>query len=220
MFDRKKFFEKFFYAIHPMFGGFAGARGPDQIKGLDFILDMWLAKYQERTPPTQFAYVLATTYLETDRRMQPIREYGNPAYFTRMYDITGARADFARRNGNIFPGDGAKFCGRGYVQLTWRPNYARATGKLRDLGVIARDVDFVANPDLVMQPEYAIVILFEGMEGGWFSGRSLDQEIDGDLDGDEHADFLRARRIINGTDRAATIADAADRFLAAIKAAS
>lgn len=214
-FDRAKFFA----AVRPMFSGFASNRGASQIKGLDFILDTWLAKYQQRTPPTQFADVLGTAAHETAWTMQPIHEIGSDAYFFRMYDPQGARAGFARANGNTQPGDGVKFCGRGYVQLTWRPNYQKATDKLRALGVIGPDISFIDSPDLVMRPEYAIVILFEGMEGGWFSGRSLDSEIDAVIDGDEHADFVRARRIINGTDRAELIAGYADTFLRALQAA-
>jgi len=62
--------------------------------------------------------------------------------------------------------------------------------------------------------------MFEGMEEGWFTGVKLDDVIDDKIDGDEHADFIRARRIINGSDRAEKIAGYADQFLAALKAAN
>lgn len=214
-FNRAPFFA---YVRDRLFRGFKGLRGPDQIKGLDFILDTWLATYHGRTPPTQFAYVLATAYHETAATMQPIREYGSPAYFTRMYDITGARPGKARELGNLLPGDGAKFPGMGFVQSTGRGNARRATKRLRELGIIGADVDFEKNPELLMEPQYAIHILFIGMEEGWFTGDTLDKEIDPNIDGDEHADEFRARRIVNGADRAELIAGYADTFLRALQA--
>ncbi len=84
--------------------------------------------------------------------MQPIEEIGKGK--GRTYGPTG-------------------FWGRGYVQLTWETNYAKATKRLRELGLIDADVDFVKTPDLVMKPEYALPILFVGMNEGWFTGRKL-----------------------------------------------
>ncbi len=37
----------------------------------------------------------------------------------------------AKELGNFQTGDGAKFCGRGYVQLTGRNNYSRMTPVIR-----------------------------------------------------------------------------------------
>ena len=42
------------------------------------------------------------------------------------------------------------YFGRGYVQLTWERNYVLATRKLRERGVVSRDVDLARNPDLAM----------------------------------------------------------------------
>ena len=95
-----------------------------QVDGMNFILDTW-----DKSAFTDFrwlAYMLGTAYHETAATMQPIKEYGSVAYFTRMYDVRGRRPDTARRMGNTKPGDGAKYCGRGYVQLTWKSNYDRA----------------------------------------------------------------------------------------------
>ena len=68
-------------------------------------------------------------------------------------------------------------------------------------GIIAEDVSFTRNPDLVMKPEYALPILFVGMNEGWFTGRKLS-----DYFGGTEADPKNARRIINGTDKADEIA--------------
>jgi putative chitinase len=205
---------RFFQEVRPLFGSLSQS----QVDGMNVILDMWQERYLERTPPAQLSDCLGTTKHETAHTMQPIKELGNKAYFTRMYDITGSRPALARRLGNTQPGDGALFCGRGDVQLTGRKNYWLATQKLRELHFIDGSTDFVADPDKVMQPRLAALIMFEGMEDGWFTGVKLDDVID-DLDGDKHAEFVRARRIINGTDRAEKIATYSDGFLKALKAA-
>lgn len=206
--DRKKFFD----SIRPLFGKLQ----LQQVSGMEIIFDTWERSYRERTPKTQLAYCLGTTYLETAATMQPIAEYGNAAYFTRLYDIQGTRPALARRMGNVNPGDGIKYRGRGDVQITWKNNYAYATNALWRLGIM---VDLVSNPDQAMQPEIAAVILFEGMEAGWFTTKDLDDYIDDKVDGDEHGDYLRARRIINGTDKAEQVAKYSDKFLAALTAA-
>ena len=46
-----------------------------------------------------------------------------------MYDKDGERPKVAKDLGNTQKGDGVRFPGRGYVQLTGRSNYGKA-GKL------------------------------------------------------------------------------------------
>lgn len=158
-------------------------------------------------PVAWVAYCLATAAHETAFTMQPIKERGGTAYFTRLYDISGERPAKARELGNLQPGDGAKFCGRGYVQLTGRANYARASEKV--------GVDFVSDPDLVMQPEYAAAIMRRGMVEGWFTGKSLSTYLPAEAQRDQ---FKNARRIINGLDRADDIAGYALEFQSALRA--
>jgi putative chitinase len=74
----------------------------------------------------------------------PEKEAGSEAYFRRMYE-------FDRSLGNLEPGDGAKYCGRGFVQILGRSEYARF-GKL--VGA-----DLVDHPDLAQDPAVAARIL-------------------------------------------------------------
>jgi putative chitinase len=173
-----------------------------EVDGCNAIL-----KAMEGAPISWAAYALATAFHETASTMQPIREYGGSIYFTRLYDVSGSRPQLAVKMGNTCAGDGPKYCGRGYVQLTWKNNYARA-GK--ECGV-----DLVQNPDIAMRPDIAAKIMRQGMERGWFTGKGFSDYLPRSGHADR-ASFTNARRIINGTDRAAQIADHALKFQAAL----
>ncbi|MFB0491929.1 putative chitinase [Methylobacterium sp. OAE515] len=182
-----------------------------QVSGMSAILDA--------CPPDlgsqELAYCLATAFHETARTMLPIKEMGGEAYFRRMYDPQGDRPATAKTLGNTVPGDGAKFCGRGYVQLTGRANYRRATGELQNRGYLDHSLDLTAAPDMAMTPDIAAPVMFLGMAEGWFTGKKLaDYFGPGKL-----PDPVNARRIINGTDKASTIAAYYDAFVKALKAA-
>lgn len=179
---------------------FAGRLSTVQVESLERILNECEA--QSLKDKGQIAYVLATAFHET-ARFRYLKELGGSAYFTRMYDIKGRRPHVARALGNVNPGDGAKFYGRGFVQITGRRNY---TDWSRRLGL-----DLLKEPDLVCQPATAAQILVEGSALGTFTGKKLADYIDG-----ERQDFVGARRIINGTDKASLIAGYARKFLAAL----
>jgi predicted chitinase len=70
----------------------------------------------------------------------PINEFGGSAYFKKMYE---GRRDL----GNTRPGDGVRYHGRGFIQLTGRANY-RGYGK--KLGVPLEQ-----KPDLALDPSVA-----------------------------------------------------------------
>lgn len=97
------------------------------------------------------------------------------------------------------------YVGMGYVQLTWKANYEKAGRKL--------GVDFLSNPKLLLEPRYAAPILVTGMKEGWFTGKKLADYITL-----QKSDFTSARRIVNGTDKAASIAAIAREYDAALKA--
>lgn len=95
------------------------------------------------------------------------------------------------------------YYGRGLVQLTWDYNYEKMGKKL--------GIDLLKNPDLALELKNAVPIMFIGMEGGIFTGKKL-----GDYFSKTKEDWVRARRIINGLDKANTIADYSKRYYAAI----
>jgi putative chitinase len=154
------------------------------------------------------AYALGTAYWETAHTMQPVKEIGGDAYYTRMYDIKGNRPAKAKELGNLTPGDGKKYPGMGYVQMTGLKNFKRATEKLRALGF---DVDLVAHPELAMRPDVAAAIMVLGMEEGWFTTRKLGDDLP-KRGPASLRQFVLSRDIINGTDKDDEIAACAVQF--------
>lgn len=175
-----------------------------EVDGLNAILSA-----MQSSPLAYTAYALATAYKETAHTMRPIDEFGGPAYFTRMYDPppAGNRPAVAARLGNIKPGDGALYHGRGYVQLTGRGLYIKAGDKL--------GVDLVGNPELAKDPVIAAKVMREGMDGGWFTGARFATRLPS-TGLANRGQFIDARQIINGRDCAEEIADYAMTFQGAL----
>lgn len=181
---------------------FSGSLKKSQVDGLNFILDAWEAKHAKKDD-RWLAYVLATTHHETDRKIQPIHEYGGSKYWFRMYDRDGDYPARAATLGNTEAGDGVKFHGRGFVQLTGRRNYKDMSTRI--------GVDMIADPDAALEPVNAAQIILIGMERGTFTGKKLADYFDG-----AKQDWKGARRIVNGQDKADLIAGIARKYYAAI----
>lgn len=163
------------------------------VMGMDKVLD-YLEQKEENLQ--QAAYVIATAWWETAQTMQPVRE----AYWL--------SESWRKKNLRYYP-----YYGRGYVQLTWDYNYKKASDYF--------GVNFVKQPDLVMEPEYALPILVVGIQEGWFTGKKMDDYIDNidEDDSEELREYKNARRIVNGTDKADTIGRLALVFEKGLKAA-
>lgn len=155
----------------------------------------------------QIAYILATVFHETNRTMAPIVELGSKTYLSK-YD-TGKLAT-ALGNTLKADGDGILYKGRGYVQLTGLANYTKFNKLLVKAGYTGYNL--VKSPDQACDPTVAAFILVYGMVNGSFTGVSLAKYIT-----PSHVDYVGARRIINGVDKASLIASYATNFVDTIK---
>lgn len=83
---------------------------------------------------------LATVRVECGKAFKPIGEYNSGTAYEGRKDL-----------GNINPGDGQKFKGRGFIQLTGRTNYTTYGDKL--------NIDLVDHPELALTNTTAAQIL-------------------------------------------------------------
>lgn len=207
----------YYAALRKPNGLFGGKLSVDQVNGMEAILNKCgLYRLNDRF----LSYMLATAYHETGRTMTAVMENLNysatglratfPKYFSAADATAYARQPerianraYANRlgNGNEASGDGWRYRGRGLVQITGRSNY--------------RTYGLEATPGDAILPEIAVGIMVDGMINGRFTGKKL-----ADYFTDKTTDWVGARRIINGTDRAADIAGYAKEFHAAIASAN
>jgi putative chitinase len=143
------------------------------------------------------AYMLATIKHECADEWLPITERGA----TRYFDKYNAGTKLGKRLGNTQPGDGFRYRGRGFVQITGRNNYARLSQLLH------RDQRLIDQPEHALDHDTAYAIMSIGMLRGVFTGKKLADHIAGDK-----CDYVNARRIINGLDKAERIAEHARRL--------
>lgn len=171
-----------------------GSLSQSQVDEINFLVSEFDKDKSINYP--QASYMLATTWHETAKTMLPIEEYGKGKgrKYGQHYDI----------DGSIYKGLDHIYYGRGYVQLTWLSNYNLAKQKL--------GIDFVNHPEYALHREHAVKILITGMKEGWFTGRKLSDYIN-----QSKKDYVNARRIINGTDKAQKIANEATIFERALR---
>lgn len=147
----------------------------------------------------KIAYILATAEHESHLG-NLMTEIGDEDDFSRSYDPPSR---VARELGNIQKGDGPKYRGRGFVQITGRRNYTDWTHRL--------SVDLVNQPELATLPQIAAQILVMGMTKGTFTGVALGAFVAGN-----NRDFVNARQVVNGHDRAKQIAEIAQVYYKAL----
>lgn len=173
---------------------FGGLLTTGQVDGMEAILNEW--ERQQLTDLRWLAYMLATAFHETGYTMQPVKEGGRG----KGHDY-GSQLKMGGGPGKRIPYHTPNqiYYGRGLVQLTWYENYEMMS---RLLGI-----DLLNSPDMALQMDVAVKIMFEGMMKGAssfgdFTGRSLEHYFNTNTE-----DWVNARRIINGLDCAVKIGD-------------
>ena len=156
---------------------FSATLTQSQVEGFETLL-CFIEQDAGLTDVRHIAYLLATVKHECADRWQPIAEFASGQQYEGRRDL-----------GNIRSGDGPRYKGRGYVQITGRVNYRKFGERLR--------VDLEGDPALALEPALSYRIASLGMRQGLFTGRSLSSFIH-----EDHCDYRQARRIINGLDRA------------------
>lgn len=182
---------------------FGGKLTQEQVDGINIILETMDRDEFKVVDKRHAAYILATSFWETGRTMEAVKEKTGEQYFFRMYDIKGSRPQVAKRLGNTIPGDGIKFAGRGQVQLTGRTNYTNMGKYLK--------LDLVNKPDLLLDTKISARVLVYGLLNGSFTGVSIKKYLTS-----TKTDYVNARRVVNGVDKAEEIANIAKSFERAI----
>lgn len=188
--------EKFYNTIRPLFGG---KLSTSQVDGMERIFKEWNAS--NFTDLRWLAYIFATSFHETAQRMQPIEEFGRGKGRPYGKKLKHSGVPYTRPNKIYY--------GRGHVQLTWFENY-ELMGRLLH-------VDLLNYPELALDKEISIKIMFEGMTKGSssigdFTGKSLENYFNSTVE-----DWEGARKIINGNDKKKLIAGYAKKFYEGLK---
>ncbi|WNO24206.1 putative endolysin [Acinetobacter phage Scuro] len=185
-----------------------GRLSQDQVDGINRYVN---AMDQDKAITyAQAAYVLATVWHETDAKMSPIEEYGKGkgrVYGTWYKNSKGQL--YAFKNGSRdsvylqseYP---HLYYGRGDTQNTWFDNYEKLSKVF--------NVDFLQHPELLLTEGWSTKATIYSMKVGLYTGRKLSDYIY-----QSKKDFVNARRIINGTDRANKIAKYAEIFEYALR---
>ncbi len=140
----------------------------------------------------EVAYILATAHWESHMGFWMSEDLSE--------NTDGYEGDVSL--GNIYPGDGRWFRGRGFIHITGRNAYAKMS--------VIFNMDLIQYPDLVAtNPALAAAISVDGMVNGTFSTYKLsDYRTAGGYD------FVGARAIVNGNDNADVIAKIAKGYFA------
>jgi len=149
---------------------------------------------QGLTDLRQVAYILATAYHEChnprhpELRLTPMKEFGGETYL---------------KSKTYYP-----YFGRGFSQLTWDYNYTKEQKRL--------GIPLLANPDLLLDVKIAANSHVYCMVNGGYTSNGYTGKKLSDYINTNKKDYISARKIVNGKDKAVEIAVIAEKFEAAL----
>lgn len=121
----------------------------DQFLAATGISESRAAKWYEPVEHGMFEFAIVSPKRAAAFLATVGHESGGFRYTRELWGPTAAQRRYEGRRdlGNVKPGDGSRYRGRGLIQITGRANYAEVSDGL--------GVDFVATPDLLETMEYA-----------------------------------------------------------------
>src|SRR5215831_2937314 len=141
-----------------------GGMSQDALDGIE-QLGLQMESDQDLTDLRWAAYMLATVKHECANTWHPITERGDRASFNKYEYPTPKGLALGNRD----QGDGWRYRGRGYVQITGRGNYA----KMKEALQLSETEDLIEDPDKALRPTVAYRIMSYGMRYGSFTGKKL-----------------------------------------------
>lgn len=182
------------FHLETFFSQYRKAFGPIQelqVQGLEFLLGKIESDPEWKSLP-QVAYFLASIKHETGILRNKIEQSFQP-----IKELRGRPGTKIRAVQDKYWGSG--YFGRGYIQITWKDNYAK-------FGI-------ADEPEKALEPDTAYMIAARGMREGKFTKFKLSSFIN-----DKEVDYFNARRIVNGLDKAEHIAEIAQKFERVLRA--
>lgn len=190
--EQTKFNKVFFDAIRPLFNPIS----PGALDGMKMIIhafDIYIAPkgYDDRL----LAFVLGNVFNETGKRMQPVRETNAKTHQQAMARLdkwwNSGKAQKAGVRSRYWKNG---YYGRGLFQETHFGNYSKG-------GVLWEKwfqfpLDFVANPDLFLNPIVSALSAFIGSIEGKYTSKKFEEFCSGDS-----CDYAAARSMVNGDRR-------------------
>lgn len=120
-------------------------------------------------------------------------ESGDLYYLEEIAD--GSAYNYRADLGNTEPGDGPRYKGRGFIQLTGRNNYAAFGRWCKDQNLVSDENIFINQPELVAQPRWAAI------SAGYYwirTKRSYAGSFESINDYADRRDFVSVTKAVNG----------------------
>ncbi len=185
--DRDKFFEEY----REQFGKIKYKQTVSNINTMLDNLIRYSHLFDSKVYIHQMAYICATVHHETGSRYSAFKE-------KRQVSTNTAYRRMIKRLQDRYWYSG--YYGRGPVQLTWKRNYEWAER--------VTNQPLVENPDLLLDDlDLGYEVTIKGITSGAYTGKALSAYIN-----QNSVNYHRARRVVNGMDKAQKIADYARKF--------